>query len=819
MRVPTGVAYATISLLTLLSRATVARADDINTIYNRQVDYIVSTTSASKDEIDNYIANIRSDGSWSEVNYSAGCNAQRSSWPAGDHWFRILKMAVAYKGKIAEYKDKPELLSALRLAMGYWFANDYSTIGDGSCMDREFLNPNNCPCGTPGLWGPNWFSNVIQVPTRSGKACTLLRSKLRESELGNCTLIASRAYAPFYRDPQPGYISGANIIDMAVIGISAGLLENNSAGNASRIADAYGRVHDQITIQPEDRVDGIKPDGSFQQHSGIIYNGNYGKDFSNSLIELELQALGTQFQASKSVQDIFGSHLQGSRWMTFTNVLRKVVHWDYSVIGRFISYPIADQTRASAGLQMAPDEVLRLGNEWNQKDLIEFGSGLTGVNDDTANAGKLTGNRMFWNSDYMVGATHLSSNSVSDRVGFQVHRTDQTVTTVKMLSTRTTNGECTNSEGPYGFHLSDGVVYTYSTGAEYEDIFAALDYNIPPGITTDYGATPLECGSVRQDGVDAYAGGVQSGDAGMAAMRYVNPKSKKFRFNKAWFFFPDNVQHVLVSNVQQSDRDSTSPVFSVLDQRLRSGDVYVNSSPISRGGNFTEAKSLWHAGTGYAFPTDGTARVSVNLESRTGDWSKLGTSKVPPSSKDIFAAWIPHKKLGSGGSNTGQGKYSPTEYSVFPATSSSEFEDKVSRRRPRTIVNTESASAAISSTANILGVAFWKNGGGSVMVKDMGIQVDVDRNVVLMLKFDDDSRTKGTVSVADPTHGTGQVNIKITWNSSKRRGHRRLEGCIGYHCPSLGHTVMAGNSVVVSLDLPEGGMAGSTVTSKFARGG
>ncbi|KAJ1303056.1 hypothetical protein OPQ81_011257 [Rhizoctonia solani] len=730
-------------------------------------------------------------------------------------------MAVAYKGKIPEYTGKPELLSVLRLAMGYWFANDYSTIGDSSCMDRDFLNPNNCPCGTPGLWGPNWFSNVIQVPTQSGKACTLLLPELRDFELANCTLITSRAYAPFYRVPRPGYLSGANIIDIAVIGISAGLMENNGAGNATRIAHAYEQVHGEVIIQSSDRVDGIKPDGSFQQHRGIIYNGNYGKDFSNSLIELELQSIGTQFQASKSVQDIFGFHLEGSRWMTFTNVLRKVVHWDYSVIGRFISYPIADATRASAGLQMALDQVRDLGNAWNQKDLIDFGSSLTGVSDDTANSGKLIGNRMFWNSDYMVGAAQLSLSSTYNGDEFQVHRTEQTVTTVKMLSTRTITGECTNSEGPYGFHLSDGVVYTYSTGAEYEDIFAALDYNILPGITTDYGGTPLMCSSARQTGMDAYAGGVQFDDMGMAAMRYINPLSQTFSFYKAWFFFPGNVQHVLVSNIQQSNGDSTSPVFSVLDQRLRSGDVYVNGSPISQGGNFSEAKSLWHAGTGYTFSTDRTVQVSVNLESRTGDWSKIGMSKVPPSSKDLFAAWIPHHKSdpNADAPDTGPGEYSSIEYSVFPATNSvSEFVEKSALLRPRTIINTEIVSAAISSTARVLGAAFWQNSGGSVRVEDMDIKVDVDRNVVLMLKFDNRSRTKGTISVADPTHGSGNVNIKIMWYKSMRRRHRRMEGCIGHHCPPTKPIITFRNSeTIISLDLPEGGMAGSTVTRKFER--
>jgi hypothetical protein len=117
------------------------------------------------------------------------------------------------------------------------------------------------------------ISNIILVPTFVGKSCLLLRDELTPSQYGNCTLMTARAYTPFFRNPQPGYVSGANIIDMSVVGILAGLLENDKAGNASRIADAYQRVHNEVVIHPEDKVDGIKPDGSFQQHTGIIYDG------------------------------------------------------------------------------------------------------------------------------------------------------------------------------------------------------------------------------------------------------------------------------------------------------------------------------------------------------------------------------------------------------------------------------------------------------------------------------------------------------------------------------------------------------------------
>lgn len=90
------------------------------------------------------------------------------------------------------------------------------------------------------------YSNVVVVPERVGKTCLLLRDELTSTEYGNCTFITARAYTPFFRNPQPGYVSGANIIDMAAIGISAGLLENNRTGNASRVMDAFKRVHNEV---------------------------------------------------------------------------------------------------------------------------------------------------------------------------------------------------------------------------------------------------------------------------------------------------------------------------------------------------------------------------------------------------------------------------------------------------------------------------------------------------------------------------------------------------------------------------------------------
>ncbi|KAG9128576.1 hypothetical protein FRC07_000009 [Ceratobasidium sp. 392] len=321
-----------LTVATLLG-ISLTRADDLQTVYERRLPFIVSGTNSSVGQVRGYMRTLRADGTWAAVDYTSGCSARRANWPASGHWSRILSMTVAYYGGVQsadQYVKSAELRTVIGRAMEFWFANDFSTIGDGACMDGGGVAGKSIILASVLSDEAKLISssNVILIPRSVGQVCLLLRDELTPTEYGNCTLITSRAYTPFFRDPPPGYVSGANIIDMASVGVSAGLLENNRKGNTTRVMDAYQRVHDEITIHPEDRVDGIKPDGSFQQHAGVIYDGNYGKDFSNSIIELELQAADTQFQANGTTRDTFGRHIGGAQWMSFANTITNIVHWD-----------------------------------------------------------------------------------------------------------------------------------------------------------------------------------------------------------------------------------------------------------------------------------------------------------------------------------------------------------------------------------------------------------------------------------------------------------------------------------------------------------
>ncbi|KAI0724522.1 polysaccharide lyase family 8 protein [Cerioporus squamosus] len=732
---------------------------DIDTIRQRRiaiilqdvVDPLVGTIS----NISDWVSTLGPDGQWpsSQVDYTTGCGGQKANWPAEVHWQRLAFMAAAWHGGVEgadEFVNNSSLLDAISRGMDFWFGNDFT---DHSCLVGQ------CKCNSAGLWNTNWFSNLIGIPSLVGETCLLLGTdKLSQSQLDGCKSMTSRTAATLVDGVQGmGQLTGANTLDVAKITIDGGLLTSNAA----QIAEGYKHVHSEVVVRDTVKADGIRPDGSFGQHAGLMYNGNYGKDYANDVLTLEIAAGGTQFSAQKASpesQAAYETLWDGDLWMIYRNANTSVLHWDFSALNRMISFAVADD-QATGSIQVNVSRIQQLGDEWNSDKLKSVGESLS-ESSSSANSGNLVGNRMFYANDYMVqrGPGYVSS--------------------LKMYSSRTLNTECTNSQNPYGFHLSDGTLYTYIDGTQYEDIAGAWDWNLIPGTTTDYAATKLTCEDSKFSTSEDFVGGVSDGKLGAAAMRYKNPSTGSLSFQKAWFFLDNDVQHVMISQAS-SNSSSKNPVISVLDQKRLNGPVYVDGKQLDKGGNFSQASSLWHDNVGYTFETQ-DAPLSVDFGSRESDWSSLGISEEPKGSVDIFSAWISH---GSGSDLT-----VPAAYTAYPAVSPDEFRQKSQATRLTTIQNDDEVSAVYDETHNTAMFVFWKAEGGSAMFapssQDGFLIMEASANAVVIYDMDVNS-----VTVSDPSQTLKSVQLTIS------RGVMDIQA--------------------VDVTLPSGGDAGKSVTQKL----
>ncbi|KAL0579368.1 hypothetical protein V5O48_002644 [Marasmius crinis-equi] len=246
-------------------------AVDARGLLQRRLDVIVgSITDAGS--IASLLRRLGSNGQWTDVDYTTGCAAQPSSWLAVTHWSRLVTLAGAWHGGLpntTRFTRNQTFAGMISGAMNWWFDRDFTNV---ACL-TDGGTP-SCPCAPADItmWNTNWFANVIRVPELVGQTCLFMNDTLSPAQFKHCSLMMTRAYGTFQGNFS--FLAGSNILDIAAVGIDNGILTQNE----SLITDAYQRVHREVVIQGGVEVDGVKADGSFGQHGGLIYNGNYGKD-------------------------------------------------------------------------------------------------------------------------------------------------------------------------------------------------------------------------------------------------------------------------------------------------------------------------------------------------------------------------------------------------------------------------------------------------------------------------------------------------------------------------------------------------------------
>lgn len=207
--------------------------------------------------------------------------------------------------------------------------------------------------------------------------------------------------------------------------------------------------------------------------------------------------------------------MRGSEWMIYADkeTKNRNLHWDFNVIGRFVGFKTSD-LQASADIMFNTSKLAKATADFTGN------ASMSDVSARLASNGtkKLLGNKGFWASDYMV------------------HRRKSYTLANKMISARSKNTEYTNGANPLGYHMGQGTLFAYASGAEYKDIMASWDWNLVPGTTVILNHPKL--GSfVDVVGNRTFVGVVSDGKLGLSAMDYIDPHDGSLAFRKTWAFF------------------------------------------------------------------------------------------------------------------------------------------------------------------------------------------------------------------------------------------------------------------------------------------
>lgn len=278
-------------------------------------------------------------------------------------------------------------------------------------------------------------------------------------------------------------------------------------------------------------------------------------------------------------------------------------------------------------------------------------------------------------------------------------------------------------------------------------------------------------------------------------MRYTNPVNGALRFQKAWFFLESGVQHVMV-NVLQST--SQAPVYSVLDQKRRVGETSVEGTKGEASGagteTYTSPTSIWHDRIGYIFPPSNSGlKLGLRTGPVTGDWAKIGASEQPPTTVDLWAAWLEHTDVEA-----------PVEYTIWPGIGLPDFQSKFGQAYPvHTIKNTKEISTVHDKNANHVMSVFWAEEGGSFDI-ELGenvapLTVSSDKALAMMVSLED-----GTITASDPSQTLKGARITFELGATGDIPTRFWTGDI--------------RKKVVDFTFPTGGRAGNLGRGKLGDG-
>lgn len=503
------------------------------------------------------------DSTWHDIDYAS---QQRGAWPPAFHVQRISQIARSYKTPTSPYYRSSAVQATLHQALNKWF-------------DMKLV----CP---------NWWYNEIGGPRLLSPALLLLDDELTAEE---------RAKAVKYMKQARIGMTGQNRTWLAGNVLVRGLLERND----SLVQVARDVIVAEVAVAADGK-EGIQPDHSFHQHGPQQQFGNYGLAYVSGIASWGRIFQGTPYALSPEQTRVMRELVIGGMAKTVWKGMM-----DVSSCGRQL-FPHTQEGKALAfGRVLLDMAVLDTAYAAQYGELYD--ALIRGTESDLNN-----------------GYIHFRCSDMS------IYRQPRWMATLKMSSRRTVGSEVVNGENLLCNQMADGALLLYKNGREYLNIAPVWDYTAIPGVTTAVDSdTCFHNGGYKEFRGNAdFAGGVVSADSlyGVSAMIF---ERDGVRARKAWFFSPD---YIICRGDSITGRSllGRKPVRTTVAQQLAETPVRVTDNKgvttVFRCGEpvVLPAKRwpvlVQHAGVGYWFPEEGTARnVEVFLGPVTGNWRRFAT--------------------------------------------------------------------------------------------------------------------------------------------------------------------------------------------------
>jgi chondroitin AC lyase len=338
-------------LILFLLLAAPVKADDFTTIYDRL--YAKALTLPTASEVQNVLSILKTDGSFSDLNYADVAFAADLSV----HLKRLQTLGAAYSNPSStEYKNT-SIKDKYFICLDFWITKNQ----------------------TPG----NWWYRHIAYPKAASPAIILLGElmKTEKPDLFNRAMdYLLWAYL------QNNYMEGANGADKIVGAYTATVLKRDDAQLSKMRMQIIG------LIQIQSKGEGIEADVMFGQHSGNgrqLYGATYGGEYIKSILAYLTTVNATAYTVtSKEISLLETLYLSGIQWIIYAK------HMDPSQTGR--------QNSSTAGVgswtNMLSDFVLL-----NPPRKAELQTALERMQNGLSSKNPLLlGNKMYWRFDYML---------------------------------------------------------------------------------------------------------------------------------------------------------------------------------------------------------------------------------------------------------------------------------------------------------------------------------------------------------------------------------------------------------------------------------